>query len=221
MKRKHSNEEYREAVFSVENVECRDAGESGQAHISGVAIVFGQTTRISSYWDEFDEVIDRHALDNADMSDVALFVNHDSRMIPLARSRNGNGTLQLDIRDDGLHIDADLDINLNPSAAELYSALKRGDVNKMSFAFRIEKQEWSGLDKKGEVPLRTIKEISVLHEVSVVNYPAYEGTSADARSNDGQERPRCKALEEARAKWEEAHKGNLELEKAKALAMTI
>lgn len=221
MSKKHANEEYRELSIPITNIECRDSEESNSGHISGVAVVFGQTTRISSYWDEFDEVIDRHALDNTDMSDVALFVNHDSSMIPLARSKKGKGTLKLSIEDDGLHIEADLDIKENSRASELYSALKRGDVDKMSFAFRIGKQEWSRLDVKNEVPLRTIKEISILHEVSVVNYPAYGGTSANARSNDGEEKPHCDSLEEARKALQESNQVNLELMKLKARAMSI
>ena len=217
---KRGQQELRNVAFDITGVECRDDGESGLVHVTGTAIVFNQVTRISSFWDEFDEMIDRHALDDADMSDVALFVNHDSRMIPLARSRNGNGTLSFSIDDAGLHIDTDLDVKENPKASELVSALRRADISKMSFAFRIEAQEWSRLGKD-EIPLRIIKKISVLHEVSIVNYPAYDGTSADARSEEGQERPHCKALEEARAKWAETHKDTLELAKAKALGMTI
>lgn len=221
-KRKHANEELRNAVFSISDIECRDNAESGTVHIHGCAVVFGQTTRINGYWESFDEVIDRHALDNADMTDVALFWNHDMTMIPFARTRNGNGTLSLEIRDDGLWFDADLDVDGNSTAAAAVSALRRKDVDKMSFAFRIRKQEWSNLDaEEGDVPLRTIKDISVLHEISIVTYPAYDGTSVDARSDDGEEAPHCESLVEARKALEETKATALELAKLKARAMFI
>lgn len=217
----HKNEEYRQIVVDMKDVECREDFENGTARVSGLAVVFNQRTTIHDYWEDYEEIIDRHALDETDMSDVALFVNHDHNMIPLARSRNGVGTLRLEIREDGLHFDSDLDINGNPTASELYSALKRGDINKCSFAFRIDKQSWANLDKKDELPLRTIEKISILHEVSVVNYPAYAGTSVDARNSNGLEKPHCEALVEARAKFLEGNKAELELAKAKARAMSI
>lgn len=217
--KKHRDEEYRSVVFSMENVECRSEEGSGHAQVTGVAVVFNQRTHITG-WDEYDEVIDPHAFDMADMSDVALFANHDSGKIPFARSRNGNGTLTLDIQSDGLHFDADLDIENNMRAAELYSALQRGDVDKCSFAFRIGKDEWSQLDgTKYSYPLRTIKEISILHEISIVNYPAYQGTSATARCEGEEETEPCRSLAEARAKFLEGNQ--LELAKAKARARSI
>ena len=220
--KKHCDEELRSVSFDISDVECRDDSESGTVHVRGCAVVFGQKTRIRSYWEEFDEVIDRHALDKTDMSDVALFINHDSMMIPLARSRKGVGTISFEIREDGLWFDSDLDVKGNPRASEAVSALRRKDINKMSFAFRIKAQEWSNLDAKGdEVPLRTLKDISILHEISIVTYPAYEGTSVDARSSNGQERPHCDALVEARRTLVEASVDALELAKLKAKAMSI
>lgn len=217
MKKKHSDEEYRNVTFDLQNVECRKSEDNGTAHVSGVAVVFGQETRING-WDDYDEIIDRHALDETDMSDVALFANHESNRIPFARSRNGNGTLHLEIREDGLHFDTDLDIEGNPSAAELYSALSRGDIDKCSFAFRIGEQTWSRLDD-GQIPLRTINKISILHEVSIVNYPAYSGTSATARSEE--ETSPCQSLAEARKRFSEGNRAELELAKAKARALSI
>ena len=129
--------EYRRVDFDLSNIECREDADKGTYHISGLAVVFNQKTRIRSYWEEFDEVIDARAFDEADMSDVALFVNHNRKMVPLARVKRGKGTLMLEVRADGLYISTDLDVPGNPSAAELYSALKRGDIDKMSFAFSI------------------------------------------------------------------------------------
>ena len=213
--------EYRRVDFDLSNIECRENPDSGTYHISGLAVVFNQRTHIYGYWEEFDEVIDARAFDEADMSDVALFVNHNQRMVPLARVKRGKGTLVLTIREDGLYIDSDLDVPGNPSAAELYSALKRGDIDKMSFAFSIRSQKWDNLNKKDEVPLRTILKIEKLYEVSAVTYPAYEGTSMSARGVDGLEKPHCQALGDARAALADADASALELAKAKARAMSI
>lgn len=213
--------EYRRVEFDLSNVECREDSDNGTYHISGRAIVFGQVTRIEGYWEDFDEIIDRHAFDDADMSDVALFVNHNQRMVPLARVKRGKGTLSINIREDGVYIESDLDVENNPTAAELYSALKREDINKMSFAFSIESQKWDRLDSKTEVPLRTVLKIRKLYEVSAVTYPAYEGTSLDARGGEGLDKPHCQALVDARAAFAEADASALELAKAKARAMTI
>ena len=58
--------------------------------------------------------------------------------------------------------------------------MKRGDLDKMSFAFRAIKEEW---DDSGDIPLRTIKEVQ-LFDVSIVNDPAYPGTDIGLRSLD-------------------------------------
>lgn len=128
------------------------------------------------------------------MKDIRLFINHDTDQIALARTKNGRGTMSFNIDDEGLHIKASLDVENNAEARSLYSAIKRGDMDGMSFMFRIKNQEWQGLDT--DMPVRIIKEISIVHEVSVVNFPAYPQTSIDARSNS--EETDYSPLEEAR-----------------------
>lgn len=191
-----------ELVTRAYSVEFR-AVEGEENVIEGVPIVFDKSTRIADFFGEFDEVIDRHALDKADLKDVALFVNHDMNKIALARTKNGHGTMSLDIQEDGLHIKATLDVENNSEARALYSAVKRGDMDGMSFAFRIKSQEWLNID--ADVPTRKITEISAVHEVSVVNYPAYPQTSVSARNKN--EETSYSPLEEAR----KAHKKEIDL----------
>lgn len=209
--RKHSGEELVRRCYCVEL--RADEGEDKRGHITGRPIAFGQVTRIESYWGEaFDEVIDRGALDEADLSDVCLFVNHDTGKIPLARSRNGSGTLGLTVDDLGMAIDTTLDIDNNSESKALYSAVQRGDISGMSFMFRIKDQEWKNLDS--DIPTRIIKKISIVHEVSAVNFPAYPQTSIDARSSAETE---SSPLAEARKRYAEetAKKDELEIEKIK------
>lgn len=183
------------------NLEIR-ADENETGVIEGVPIVFDKETVIYDYCGQYREVIEKDALKNTDMKDVRLFVNHDTDKLTLARSKNGKGTMSFEVQEDGVHMRATLDIENNTEAKNLYSAIKRGDMDGMSFMFRVDKDEWEDLDS--DLPLRKIKSISIIHEVSVVNFPAYNQTSVSARSSEETE---TSPLEEARkAQSEETEK---------------
>lgn len=173
--------------------------EEERGVIEGVPIVFNQDARMTDWFgDEFIERIHPHALDKTDMKDVRLFINHDLSGMTLARTKNGKGTMSLEVKEDGVHMRAQLDVDNNSEARALYSAIQRGDMDGMSFMFRIRGQEWEDLDS--DCPIRTITDISIIHEVSVVNSPAYPQTSVSARSTEETE---YSALVEARSKHAE------------------
>lgn len=156
--------------------EFRADEETGNT-IIGRPIVYDQKTNLGY----FEEVIERGALNGANLKDVLFFVNHDTSKIPLARSRNNNksSTMQLRVDNNGLEIEAKLDVENNSEAKSLYSAISRGDITGMSFMFNIDEEEWENLDS--DLPLRHIKKISIVREVSAVCFPAYEATSINAR----------------------------------------
>lgn len=158
------------------NAEFRADEETGNT-IIGRPIVYDQKTNLGY----FEEVIERGALNGANLKDVLFFVNHDTSKIPLARSRNNNksSTMQLKVDNNGLEIEAKLDVENNAEAKSLYSAISRGDITGMSFMFNIDEEEWENLDS--DLPLRHIKKISIVREVSAVCFPAYEATSINAR----------------------------------------
>ncbi len=106
-----------------------------------------------------------------DGADVRLLIDHEG--VPLARTKSGTLLLQED--EIGLRVEAKLDES-NPDAARVISALKRGDLSQMSFAFRTVKDVWSE-----NRTVRDLKEVQ-LFDVSVVTYPAYEQTVAELRS---------------------------------------
>lgn len=181
MSKKHSDEEFVTRAY----VASFDVSQEEEGVIIGTPIVFNQSTRIADWFgDEFNEIIDPTALDKTDMRDVRLFVNHDLGKIALARSKNGNAnsTMSFTIDGEGVHMRAKLDVENNTDARALYSAIQRGDVDGMSFGFRVRGEKWTNIDS--EVPTRTITDISILHEVSVVNYPAYPQTSVATRSGE-------------------------------------
>ena len=161
----------------VFNFEIRaEQNERGRV-ITGRPIVFGQRTDLGWY----DEVIERGALDTTDLKDVRLLVNHNVDMIPLARSRNNteNSTMQLTVDDDGLVIRADLDTENNNEAKSLYSAVERSDIDGMSFMFTVDKDSWDDVDT--DHPVRHVRSIRRVYEVSAVTFPAYSQTSIQAR----------------------------------------
>ncbi len=164
------------------------------AYIEGYPIVFNQETDMG----EWREVIDPATVsDDKMLRDVALMVGHDFGSIPLAHSRrnNGSGTMQLTAADEGVFMRAALDIDGNPKAKEAYSAVKRGDLTGMSFAFTVNEERWEDLDT--DKPLRRITGFGRIFEVSLVAFPAYSGTSVQAASEGD-------ALESVRASLESA-----------------
>ena len=179
--------------------------------ITGRPVVYNSRTDMGYY----DEIIESGALNETDLTDVRFLVNHDTRMIPLARSRrnNGNSTMQLSVDNFGLNIDwISLDVENNSTSRALYSAVERSDITGMSFMFSIDDEEWEDLES--EHPTRRIKKIGTLVEVSAVTFPAYEQTEIYARSKEALENARL-AVETAKQQRATSVDTELELEKAK------
>ena len=204
------NKEVRSLEFEIRAEQSGDENRAGR--LTGTPIVFDQVTDLG--W--IREVIDRGALDSTDLRDVRFLVGHDTSGIPLARSRNNNAnsTMQLTVTERGLEIRVDLDIENNPRAKELYSAVQRGDISGMSFMFTVDRDEWEDLDT--DQPLRHVRSISRVFEVSAVTFPAYEGTDIQAAS-EGDALESVKAsLESARKQQEEERAQEAERERRRA-----
>ena len=184
----------REVRFLPLEMRADEETEQG-AVIEGYPIVFNQEEDFG----DWREVIDPVSVNEKNLRDVVLMVGHDFGMIPLAHSRrnNGSGTMQLTPDERGVKMRAVLDTENNPKAKEAYSAIKRGDMSGMSFAFIVDKEDWEDLDT--EKPLRRITGLSEIFEVSLVAFPAYKGTSVQAASEGS-------ALESVRASLESARK---------------
>jgi uncharacterized protein len=147
--------------------------ESDGIKVSGYAAVFNEAADIAGM---FREVIAPGAFRDAiGRDDVVFLINHDG--LPLARTRSGTLTLTEDAT--GLRIDTTLDPE-DPDVKSITGKMKRGDLDKMSFAFRATKQAW---DETTNPPTRTIQEAE-LYDVSIVTSPAYDGTSIALRSLD-------------------------------------
>jgi len=166
-------------------------GDRGKT-LTGQPIVYDERTNLGWY----DEIIENGALAETDLRDVRFLVNHNTDMIPLARSRNNNAnsTMQMEIIDGkGMTIRVDLDTENNAEARSLYSAVERGDITGMSFMFIVDKESWDDIDT--DHPTRHVRSIKRVMEVSAVTFPAYEATSIQARGLS-------EALESAKASLE-------------------
>gem|GEM_PF-1249867 len=148
-----------------------EAGVDGGVRLVGYAATFDREADGLPFREVIKPGAFKRSLDKGD--DVFLLVNHDTDQLPLAR--RSAGTLALSEDGNGLLIEADLDPK-NPRAAELASALERGDVDKMSFAFTVA-PEGSTRTKDG---LRELRDLN-LYEVSVVTWPAYSDTTVGLR----------------------------------------
>ena len=146
--------------------------------IEGYFVVFGQPYYVDDYC---EEVIDRHAFDNAVMNDVRALIDHNSRLV-LGRRNETVQTLELEIDDTGVYGR----IQVNPDdtdAMSLRARVLRRDVDQASFGF-IERR-WEFEDLPDGRVRRTVLEIAELLELTVCTFPAYEQTSVSARSRNG------------------------------------
>ena len=152
----------------------------------------------------FKEQVDARAFDETDMSDVIMQYDHEGRVF----ARTGNGTLELDVDNHGLHIRADL--GGTEIGRQLYEEIRGGYTDKMSFGFTVDEDERLVQEDRetGTVTvLRIIKRVGKLFDVSAVSLPANSATVISARSwCDGviqqltEERRKAEARERQRQK---------------------
>lgn len=154
-------------TIAYSNLEIRAEGDGNT--LIGYAAIFDSPSEPMP----FTEYVKRGAFSKTlnDGADVRLLIDHEG--VPLARSKSGTLALEEDER--GLRVEAELDPT-NPDAARIISAMKRGDLNQMSFAFRTIKDNWSD-----DRSVRELREVQ-LFDVSVVTFPAYEETVAELRN---------------------------------------
>ena len=155
-------------TFTVRDIEARQA-EDGTMRMAGYAAVFNEASVPLPFIEKIAPGAFRKTL--SETPDVRLLVNHEG--LPMARTKNG--TMRLSEDEKGLFFEAEL--ANTQEARDLYTLVERGDVDQMSFAFRVIRQNWS--KDRSE---RTLTEVSLSDgDVSIVTYPAYAATSVEAR----------------------------------------
>ncbi len=210
----------RDREYRVFDLAVPDGEQDGEMIIEGQAVVFNREGVV-----EFDdglrfiEIVDSGAFDNAEMKDVVLNFEHEGK----AAATTKNNSLKLFVKPDGLFVRADL--SKTATGRELYEEVKNGVYDKMSFAFKLEKDgDERSYDRATQTLTRVIKRIRTLFDVAVVNRPFYEETKVLARDQmDSWDEIRSAA--EAAEKEAEASRAaevdRLELERFRASVLRL
>ena len=168
------NTQMMERRFLTTKVESRaDTPETqDEQRIEGYASLFNEETDLGP----FTESIDTNAFNDVMNDDVRMLFNHNENF-PLARSKNGEGTLEMTLDEKGVYFS--FPVGPQTYAQDLHTSILRGDVDQASFAFSVQEDQWEERDGK---PHRHITKLGQLMDLSVVTYPAYKATEVTARS---------------------------------------
>lgn len=165
-------------AVTIDQAQVRKASDDAETlDFTGHAAVFNQRTWIGPKRWGFLEEVDPGFFDDVLEDRAAFLVNHDPNIV---LARNGS-TMTLAVDDKGLVPEARWD-PADPDAVKWAGRVRRGDVNEMSFAFTVAEEKWSEDEDGNEV--RTLLKAERLYDVSLVTYPAYEGTDAGMRGFD-------------------------------------
>jgi HK97 family phage prohead protease len=155
--------------------------DDGGPVVDGYATVYGWPYDVAGGPDAYGwvEVIEEGACAKSvrEQHDVRLLFDHEG--IPLARTKSG--TLELESDEIGLRCSTPGGLDMrSPLVQTIASAVDRQDLEEMSFAFEVLRQEWSP-----DYMERRILEVR-LHDVSIVTYPANPATVVGIRGDDRQ-----------------------------------
>lgn len=181
--------------------------EQPQKIVKGYATTFGNPYTLYDDGEyEVREIMDAHAFDETDMTDVIMQYDHAGRVF----ARRSNGTLSTEVDENGLAIEANL--GGTELGAQLYEEIAGGYTNKMSVGMKIDRSRdvWTTEQLAGKtIETRTINRVAKLYDVSAVSIPANDATSISVRALvDG-------AIERVKAERQEALKQQ-ELERRRA-----
>lgn len=158
-----------ERRMAVTGLEVREGADD--LTLTGYASTFGQSYDMGWYQESVDPGAFKRTL--GQNPDVRLLINHDG--LPLARTTSGTLTLSADKT--GLMASAALDRN-DPDVQALVPKMQRGDLNQMSFGFRVLEDTW-----ENNMTERTLRQLDLNGgDVSVVTYPANPNTSVSLRA---------------------------------------
>ena len=161
-------------------IRCELRSENGGRHISGKAISFDtQSNDIG-----FIEILHRGCISQEliDSSNIVFLYNHDYNQV-IARANKGKGTLNIDLRDDGVYFD--LEVPNTTMGNDLLENIRLGNITQCSFGFNYANEEGAYKDEKiGDVWYRNVYKIGKLYDLSAVTYPAYDDTYVNARMQE-------------------------------------
>lgn len=158
-----------ERRMAVTSLEIRE--DADDLTLTGYASTYGQPYSMGWYTESVDRDAFKRTL--GQKPDVRLLINHDG--LPLARTTSGTLTLSSDSK--GLLASAQLDRS-DPDVQSILPKMQRGDLNEMSFGFRVVEDVW-----ENDMTKRTLRQLDLNGgDVSVVTYPANPNTSVSLRA---------------------------------------
>ena len=149
-------------------LEVRQEGDG--TTVVGYAAVFNSVTDLGSFREQIAPEAFSRVLEQT--PDTVALLNHDTNLV---LGRTTSGTLKLEVDEVGLRYE--LQLGNQSYARDLAESMRRGDINKSSFAFTIERESW-------QENVRTVEEVRGLYDISVVTRPAYNASSADLRNEE-------------------------------------
>lgn len=158
--------------------ELRALEDVNSRTIKGTAIVFNSE---SVDLGGFTEVILPSAITQEliDRSDIVMQYQHNGMNVPLARSKNGKGTLKITVTETG--VDFEFEAKNTSLGTEVLEAVRAGDLSACSFMFRVAEGGSLWVKVSDEMYKRTISDIEMICDLSIVVNPAYTDTSCDMR----------------------------------------
>ena len=166
--------------FEFTEFEFRDDGPTGFT-FEGVASVVDTPYTVRDMFGDFTETIRAGAFNKTlrdRKQDIALFVNHDNKALPLATRNDGSLTLAADPH---LRVVASLN-PARPSVQEVKHAVSDGQARQMSIGFSVPKDAMKDV-WNSDLTERGIHEVN-LAETSIVWRGASPTTSGKMRSFD-------------------------------------
>ena len=187
--------------------------QDGEFYVEGYASTFKPYVLFSEDGIDYSEVIDRHAFDNTDMSDVVFRIDHEGPVY----ARTSNGLIELSVDDNGLFTRTNL--GMTEGAKEVWRNVEIGNYPKMSFAFTVSEDAYNK-----DTHTRTILAIKKLFDISAVSFPANPDTSLDVATRDyfngvieAEKAERLRIAEEERIATERLQKKNELMNRLKEL----
>lgn len=178
----------------IRNIASQVIADEEKRTVEGYALLFG----VSSDGLSFEEVIERGALDGViEKSDVFALMNHSQSRGILARSKQGNGSLELSVDSKGLKYRFEAPKTV--LGDELLENIRRGEINESSFCFDVEKDTW---EKKSDGTWkRNVSKIGNLYDISPVYNAAYSKTSVYMRGKEQAEEELARQNDESLNKY--------------------
>lgn len=198
------------AEYRVERIAREDGGTD--TYINGYGAVFEQYSK--PIWDEWTEIISRSAFDACDMSDVVMVADHARDVgSVLARSRNGQGTLDITVDEQGVAFR--FKVPDTTKGRDLVALIERGDISECSFGFYVAEDTWTYDVAFGDktYDVRRIDKVAKLVDLSIVVSGQYGQTSVTV-----EERTEAKAR---KAEMSNPQKRNMSVRLAKEIVNNL